>query len=373
MRATLGKRIAVLGRGPAVAATVAALGRLRGVLMVRQVTSLERLGETPWPIDMLVDMVGGLTPAYNAAMAAMGQGVAVITTSPLVMLAHGAILTRAAEGQGVVLGASAAGFGPVAPVLAAWQPQRVWVAPLSAARAVMERMAARGEDFLAAERHLTARGDDMSDIAGKVLHARAAALWASLYGPNVNDWPNLARMPRRGMDSLTVATMAALRPFGLQMLYASCITPDGIATGPVAVPFGYPLLAHPTAVLADTHAGPMMVELPADTDAALVASVVADVRAWLGGLRRPVRLQHGEAHPMVADQPKTTCFVDVAYGLRMRILAVGEVLDEQVSGDGRWRAIVMASPEVLMAVAPEALVLPLVEPYERHDGVRLVG
>ncbi len=369
----IAKQIWVVGAGEAATSTAHALGRLPGVATVRHMATLERLSPHAWAADLVVEMTGGVAPAYDVLQNALGHGAAVIATSPHVFAAHADLLTRAARGQGAFLGASAAGFGPLPALLQGWQASRIWVAPDTAPRALMARVVARQEDSLTAEHHLTARGADMSDRAGKISHARAATLWMTYFGAMGQITPRFSAQPRRGVDRLEWRVMEALRPFGLQLAYTCRIDAEGYATTPVAVPFGHPLAAEygaGTVIMAETPAGTIITNTPSNPAKNVEANVLTDTAAWLAGQKRATQ---APAAINTSHNVLSGCFVDAPYGQRLRVAAGGDIVSEHVSATGRWWGIVNADADALMAVAPDALVLPLVEPFEATNTLRMVG
>lgn len=363
-----GVSISVVGQGALAQAVTAALGRVQGVVQVCQTSGVPVPGTS-----LVVEMVGGVEPAFRLAMGALGTGIPCIVTSPLLMAAHGRVLANAALGQHVLLGTSAIGFAfPVEEMMAGARHIRLVTA--GGAQAVLARMGYRGESYEQAEKELYTSGADLTDASGKMTQARAM----TLLGRWRDAWPRFNDCVRMGVDGFAPEDFRSLRAFGLQPVYGAEITPETIYTGPLAVSPASPLVAAGTdreVMLVQTDEGEILLSAPADETARVVRGVVADVRRWMQ--RKPVAAVQPYAVTDSFVRPETgLCYVRVPYGRRdMALAAAGEVVHERIEGNGTWQAVVRgADVRDFRLRLPEAVIMPIAGAWEAPSaGLRLVG
>lgn len=251
------RSVVVAGRGEAAMAVVNALTGLPGITTVRQIAAFDpaRADRELAGVHLMVEMVGGLAPAFATAMSALERGVACVTANPLLMASHGRVLRNAAVGQHTYFGFQAAGFGlPVSEMMAAMRPEKVTVRFNTAASMALTRMIYRNESLAHVSAHLKMMQVDLSDWGGKVTQARAMALRGLWHDDELRG----SQLVRRSVECVDAADIRRLREFGLQPVYGAEITQDKIVTGPMAVAHGSPLLqASPQDVLvAETAHGP---------------------------------------------------------------------------------------------------------------------
>lgn len=368
-----GASVFIVGHGPLAAAVTDALARLPGIAKASMVTAAP-----PPHADLVVEMLGGVEPAFRLAMGALGSGTSCLVTSPLLMAAHGRVLANAAEGQHVFLGFSSTGFAlPLDDLLP--QARTLTLATHGGAQAILARMGYRGETYEQAERELFSSGFDLSDASGKLTLARAMVL----LGLWRDSWPRFADCVRTGVDMLCADDFKNLRLFGLLPVYGARIAFDTVYAGPLAVAPGSPLAVGMgrEALLMETSAGDVVMTAPADDTARIVQGIMADARRWLQ--RKPLRF--GDPYRGVDSQDITgaargfedaLCYVRVAYGRKdMALAAAGRVLQERIDGSGFWQAVLQgADITELRRRLPDAVTLPVAGPWEAPAaGLRLVG
>jgi hypothetical protein len=225
------KRILVLGSGPLAQTLVPQLAALPGVTSVRQQSQF-MVGQTLPTADLCVELLEGLTVAYEATLQAFAQGMSVVTGSPILAATHGPLLQRAARGQGAYWAVAAHGLANLPATLHAMQASRaVWL-PASAAQQVVARMVARQETPEMATRQLQLRGADLTDLHGKQTQLQAHALLGAWQGV----WAEPARQPRLGPDGLHPSMLPVLNALGLRVAYGAVVGATGIQTGPLALP-----------------------------------------------------------------------------------------------------------------------------------------
>ncbi len=380
MTGTKRMSIVVAGRGDAAKAVMDALAALPGVGTVRQVAQFDptQASRLLMGTHMMIDMIGGVAPAFAACMAALSQGVACITANPLLMASHGRVLQNAAQGQHTYFGFQAAGFGmPVAEIMAAMRPTKVTACFTTAASMALARMSYRNESLAHVSAHLKMTGVDISDWGGKVTQARAMALRALWHGDELRG-PQLQRM---GVESMEPADVRRLREFGLHPVFGAEITEDGIYTGPLAVAHGSPLLAQTArdVLLAETEQGDIVLAQDAGEDQRMVSGVLADVRTFMRAPKPALMPQAPHMMMPFAAKPAERAYVRIPYGMRDEVLAFKpEIMDERTDGDGLWQAVIVVEAIAKLKLSAfGGMVFPLVgawaPPAAGSVGLRLVG
>ncbi|RYG60534.1 MAG: hypothetical protein EON60_06870 [Alphaproteobacteria bacterium] len=379
MTGTKRMTIVVAGRGDAAKAVMDALAVLPGVGTVRQIGQFDPLQASRQlaGTHLMVDMIGGVAPAFAACMAALAQGVACVTANPLLVATHGRVLQNAAQGQHTYFGFQAAGFGmPVAEMMMAMRPQKVTACFTTAASMAMARMSYRNESLAHVSAHLKMTGVDMSDWGGKVTQARAMALRALWHSDELRG----QQVPRVGVESMEPADVKRMREFGLYPVFGAEITEDGIYTGPLAVAHGSPLLAQNArdVLLAQTELGDVVLAQDANEDQRMVGGVVADVRTFMRAskpalMQAPLRLM-----PM-GGKAAERAYVRIPFAAREEVLAFRpEIMDERMDGDGLWQAVVAVEEIAALKLSSfGGMIFPLVgawaPPTAGSVGLRLVG
>ena len=375
------RSVLVVGRNAAATAVVDSLAQVPGVGTVRQMGSFDPMTDMPrlMGVDVVVDMLGGLSPAFALAMATLSSGVAFVTSNPLLMMVHGRVLRNAAAGQGAYVGFQAAGFGlPLAELLGAARPERLVACFSTAASEALARMNFRNESLAHVSAHLKMQNVDLSDWGGKQTLARGLAVHTLMFD---SDMPPAA-MQRVSVEHVDAADTKRLSAFGLRLVFGADMTEQEIYAGPMAVAEDSPLLqtrAHDVLV-AETAHGDIVLRQEADEARRLVAGVTADVRALVRSPKPalPVRRPYDYAMPQPAGVLEMA-YVRVPFAAKEAVLAhKPEVMQDAVDGDGLWQAVV-AVPRVreLDVMAQGGMVYPLASAWQPRvaqvAGLRLVG
>ncbi|MBI1309225.1 MAG: hypothetical protein GC129_05180 [Proteobacteria bacterium] len=326
-------------------------------------------------VDVVVEMVGGVEPAFKVAMGAMGKGVACVVTSPMLVAAHGQALAQASRGMHAFWGCTAAGAGmqPVE-LLAGRAVERMAVVFGEGASTLLVRMGYRNENYLKMEADLLRADVDVSDAAGKLTQARAAALMGDWQGL----WPKVGSQLRVGLDALDMQDMRRMREFGLTLVYGAQLFDGGfVYTGPMAVDTASPLAQAQgrDVLLLEDEGGESVISQPADAQGRLLRGVVGDM----------VRLMRGRAAPEFATHAvfggaagaDGACYLRLPYGKREALMAAGAVVkEEKVEGNGTWQAVVEGvDMRRLRMLAPDGCIWPVAGSWEMPmaGGLRLVG
>lgn len=371
------RTVLVAGRGAAVTAVISAVSALPGVGTVRQVGEIDIHNTTRQfaGADILIEMVGGVTPAFAVAMAALGSGMACITANPLLVATHGRVLHNAANGQQAYFGFQAAGFGvPVGELMAAARPHKASVSFVSAASMALTRMAFRNESLGTVSAHFKMQKLDLSDWGGKVTQARAMALRSLWFKDDLRG----AQINRVGVEQVEPTDVRRLRNFGLQPVFGAEITEHGLYTGPLAVASGSPLIQGNAqdVLVAETGHGEMVLMHSADETERMVSGVVADMRQYLRSAK-PALITEVRNYGAAVHRDAVRAYVRIPYTEREQILAAKpEVMQERTDGDGLWQAVVaVESLDDLRIGAFGGVVYPLNGSWQAPaaSALRLVG
>lgn len=361
--------VLVAGQSPEVAAVVEALGKAPGVGMVRHMRDVDARGMAGF--DVVVEMVGGVAPAFKLAMDALGQGISVLTANALLVAAHGKVLQNAAAGQHAYFGFQAAAFGvPLADVLAVMGLKKVTVGWCTVANVALARMGYRNESLAQVSAQLKLQQADMSDWGGKVTQARALAL-RTLW--QAEALPTFKQM-RVGVEQVEPADMRRLREFGLQMVFGAEVSLDSLYVGPLAVTAENPLLAaaQQDVFLGEGEAGEIVLSCGGGV---MLGGLLADLRQVV---RAPKPAALGQVAVYERRAPEDVrAYVRIAAESREVVLAAKpEVVQERLSGDGLWQAVVtVKNLQALQEVyAAGGMVYPVSGDWQPvSTGLRLVG
>jgi hypothetical protein len=353
------KQILVLGAGPQAQSVVQRLAALPGVASVRQ-QSHYVAGQILPKADLCLEMLEGLSTAYEATLQALAQGMGVVIGSPILAATHGHMLRQAAQGQGAFCAFAAHGVGVLPAWLHAMQASQVVWVPHSVAQAQVVRLSTRHEAPAVAAQQLSLAGADPTELSGKRLHLMAH----TLLGAWQNIWPEPTRQPCLRADELDPAMLGVCNALGLRLAYGVVMNASGVRTGPLGLPY---MLAVPEAeeqvLWATTPHGSLRVAMP--LAGALETTMLGAVQAYLSGQRGGL----GRAMPTA-----------VAAGLPRHALVLGPRAPAgagpwlaQHTAQGWWGGVVNAAGPQLWP--PEYLVLPVPLPYQPllPHGLRLVG
>ncbi|TKW60638.1 MAG: hypothetical protein DI628_06990 [Blastochloris viridis] len=377
------RSILVVGRNAQASAVVDALARVPGVGTVRQIPGFDALTDAPklMGVDTIVEMLGGVAPAFALAMAAMSNGIAFITANPMLMMVHGRVLRNAAQGQQAYLGFQAAGFGvPVAELMGSARPERIVVSFASAASTALNRMVFRGETLAHVSAHLRMQNADLSDWGGKQTLARALALRSLVFDTEIDT----TALQRASVEQVESADVKRLRAFGLVPVFGAEIAENEIYAGPMAVAQDSALLQADGAdvMVAETTYGDVTLRADSDEVRRVVAGVVADVRTLMRSPKPALPLER--QIPLTKPQPLgqlEMAYVRIPFAERDKVLAMKpEILQDVMEGDGLWQAVI-AVPRVrdIQIGAVGGVVYPLATAWapqaaaEVSRGLRLVG
>lgn len=366
-------RICVAGGNALATAVVEALGKLSGIEIVRQISTV---GMVPAGTDVLVEMVGGVEPAFRSAMAALGSGVSCVVTSPMLVAAHGRVLAGAAEGMHCALGMSGAAMGvDFEKLVVGADVRRVTALWSDGASALLARMGFRNESFERLHSDFIKHDLDLSDASGKLTQARTAALMGACGG-----WPRVSAQVRVGVDALDPTDIRKLREFGLGLVYGSVLERGRFYTGPLAVALDGSLMrdrGRDVLVVEEEGGAQQVWSRDGDEWGRVVRGVTADVRAMVREKGGGKIEENGLISYSYLDDIEDVCYVRVGAGRREAILAnVDHVLEERMDGEGMWHAVVrgMAIGQ-LRLLSSEGLALPVAGEWTpaAAAGLRLVG
>jgi len=173
--------------------------------------------------DLLVELMGGLEPAREYVMRAIGAGRHVVTANKQLLSHHGEELYAAAREQGVQLRFEAAvcGVVPVIRVihetLAAAHIERVHGIVNGTTNFILSEMTATGasyEDALGeAQRLGYAEADPTDDVSGRDAAAKMAILARLAFGAPVH----IDHVPHEGIENLSAEDIAYAKELGLSL------------------------------------------------------------------------------------------------------------------------------------------------------------
>lgn len=378
----LPKRVLVVGQGPIARALTDTLARLAGIGHVVQTPDLEPslLG-----YDAVVEACGGITPAFQLAMQALGNGTAFFTGNPLLVAAHGRVLQAAATGQNTTFGWQAAMFAqPMQALLAAQPIESILAAWHGAPNRLVARMGFRNESFLQAKAQLRLLKDDFSDMESKHSAGRLIGLAAGAW----NQWLSMADVQRASAEALDLADIKAARAFGLQLVCGVHALNHGgtlaAYAGPMAVHTNHPLLGalggqavcHMTYAETDQTTTLVTSDTPDATAANMTHGIVADMRQWLMRTAVPAATPLRMDTPWAAPDTPSYAYVRAQTPCRAALDAMGATLVSQDTDGPFWTAIVATTTPFTKADLPEgSLMLPIAGTWEPPavTGLRLVA
>jgi homoserine dehydrogenase len=215
-----------------------------------------RVTTDPWTIaidpaiDVVVEVIGGIEPARELVLAALGDGKSVVTANKQLIAAHGDELTAVARARGVQLRYDAA-VGGGTPVLAFVKAlrhhgvQRIDAVLNGTTNYILGRMGTDGlslGDALVEARQLGfAESDARFDLEGRDSAAKAAIIAASAFGRALDGAP----IACEGITSVTADVIRAADALGRSVKLIAVIERAGgrvdVRVGPSALPVSHPL------------------------------------------------------------------------------------------------------------------------------------
>lgn len=293
-------------------------------------------------VQLVVELIGGTSLAYDVVAAALSAGKPVVTANKALVAAHGFELIQLAESAGVSIFFEAAVGGgipiirPLSQSLAGETITRVMGIVNGTTNFILTKMDEDGAsyaDVLAEAQALGyAEADPTADVSGGDAAAKAAILASLAFGT----WIDLDMVYHEGIDQLQSVDLARAKDLGYTVKLLAIAEADdrGIAVRvhPTLVPLDHPLAAIRGATNAIFLEGPSTGELlfsgpgagGTPTATAVLGDVISASRSLLAGV-------HTSAH--VKFQP-------------------GQVLDFLENHTSRYyRFVVDDEPGVLAAIS----------------------
>ncbi len=254
-------------RGDAIAEEVGRRPELAGVLTRSRGDFDDILARS----DLIVELIGGTSPALEYARAAMGAGKHFVTANKQLVSRHGEELFEAAGETGVQLRFEAAVAGVVPAIrvisetLAAAHIDRVHGIVNGTTNFILTAMARTGASYADALAEAQALGyaeaDPTEDVTGKDAAAKMAILARLAFGAPVH----LDEVPHEGIERITSDDIAYAKELGLSLkLIGSAERVDGglaVAVYPAFLYAGHPLAAVNGSFNAVTVESPAITEI----------------------------------------------------------------------------------------------------------------
>jgi len=201
--------------------------------------------------DVVVELMGGISPARELILAALANGASVVTANKALLAAHGPELFEAADAAGADLYFEAAVAGaipivrPVRESLAGDQVERILGIVNGTTNYVLDEMTQRGLSYDVALKQAHdlgyAEADPTADVEGFDAAAKAAILASLAFHQRVS----LGDVYREGISGVTAADVASARDNGQVIkLLAIAERADGavaVRVHPALVPASHPL------------------------------------------------------------------------------------------------------------------------------------
>lgn len=201
--------------------------------------------------DVVVELMGGISPARELILAALANGASVVTANKALLAAHGPELFEAADAAGADLYFEAAVAGaipivrPVRESLAGDQVERILGIVNGTTNYVLDEMTQRGLSYDVALKQAQdlgyAEADPTADVEGFDAAAKAAILASLAFHQRVS----LGDVYREGISGVTAADVASARENGQVIkLLAIAERADGavaVRVHPALVPASHPL------------------------------------------------------------------------------------------------------------------------------------
>ncbi len=308
--------------------------------------------------DLIVELIGGTSPALEYARAAMGAGKHFVTANKQLVSRHGEELFDAAGKAGVQLRFEAAVAGVVPAIrvisetLAAAHIDRVHGIVNGTTNFIltaMERTGASYADALSEAQELGyAEADPTEDVTGKDAAAKMAILARLAFGTPVH----LDDVPHEGIERITSDDIAYAKELGLSLkLIGSAERVDGglaVAVYPAFLYAGHPLAAVNGSFNAVTVESPAITEItlsgPGAGGSQTASAVLGDVISamipppFVAPPAKPVELVTDREsafylHVEVADRPGV--LAQVAEILGLQGVSIKSVVQKGIGADAR--------------------------------------
>lgn len=291
--------------------------------------------------DIVVEVMGGIEPARELILAAMGAGSSVVTANKALLAADGAALYAAAAEHGVDLyfEASVAGaiplLRPLRESLAGDRVRRVLGIVNGTTNFILSRMDEQGADYATAlaeaQRLGYAEADPAADVEGGDAAAKAAILAELAFHTRVTT----ADVYVEGITAVTLDDVEAARAMGfvIKLLAVAELNDDGsgiiVRVHPAMVPRSHPLASVRDAfnavfVEADSAGEMMFYGRGAGgepTASAVLGDVVAAARNRVSGGRGPGESTYAEIPILPVGDALTRYYVNLDVADRPGVLA----------------------------------------------------
>lgn len=308
-------------------------------------------------VNLVVEVMGGIEPAGDVVLAALGAGKPVVTANKALMAVRGAELIAAAERSGVpLLFEAAVGGGipiirPLSETLAGERIARVMGIVNGTTNFMLTRMA--DEDIGYAEALAEAQDlgyaepDPAADVSGADAAAKAAILSSLAFGA----WVGLDQVSYEGIENVTAADIGYARELGYVVkLLAVCEAGDlGVCARvhPAMVPRDHPLAAIRGATNAIYVEGPAVDELlfagpgagGEPTASAVLGDIIDAGRELLAGAQVAPRIRFSPGEIVDFGRIPTKWYVRLAVDDEPGVLAAiaGVFGDSGVSIKSVWQ------------------------------------
>lgn len=350
-------------------------------------------------VDVVVELIGGLSPASELVRAALAAGKPVVTANKTLLAAEGPELFAAAELSGVDLLFEAAVGGaiplvrPLRESLAGERLHRVVGIVNGTTNYVLTAMAERGLSLADAVAEAQALGyaerDPSADLEGHDAAAKAAILAGLAFGVDVRD----ADVPREGIGELKAADLAWVRARGFEVrllavaelrVAPGSVDAVSVRVHPAMVPAAHPLAsvrgAHNAVFLEGASVGELMLYGRGAGGAPTAAAVLGDLidaahnvrsgaASRVGGRRRVPITPLGELSSAfylsvdVVDRPGVLAAVATAFGEHG--VSIRSMEQAGLGDEARLVFLTHRASEAAMAATMTGL--------EHLDAVRRVG
>jgi homoserine dehydrogenase len=202
-------------------------------------------------VDIVVEVIGGIEPAYPLIMSAIEHGSSVVTANKALLAAHGHEIYAAADVHGVDVYYEAAVAGaipivrPLRESLVGDEIRRVMGIVNGTTNYILDKMTSEGVDFetalAEAQRLGYAESDPTADVEGYDAAAKAAILASLAFHTRIRG----SQVHREGITGITPEDIEAARGMGCVIkLLAICeMEPEGVSARvhPALVPEDHPL------------------------------------------------------------------------------------------------------------------------------------
>ena len=219
-------------------------GRARGMALPSTVALTDDLGAVVdrSDVDVVVELIGGLSPAGELINRALAAGKSVVSANKALLAQRGAELEEAARAAGAALrfeAAVAAGIPILAPLARDLAANRIdWVRGIvnGTTNFILSAMAADGRDYAdvlaEAQRRGYAEADPGADVDGHDAAHKLVVLNRLAFGT----WLPLAAVPRQGITGVDTTAVRAAADAGLAIKLIASASDAEAWVEPCAVP-----------------------------------------------------------------------------------------------------------------------------------------